>query len=82
MKRYTVTFTEKYTYTKEIEIEDDENIDDVIHDPLDFPMVRNMTEEQFEENDIAVLNEYDIVPRDDTPTDIDRKMEKNWGINI
>lgn len=82
MKKYTVTFTEKYTYTKHITIEDDEDINEVIHDPLDFPMVRYMTEEQFNANNVDVLNEYEVIPNDDTPTDVDRRMEKNWGINV
>lgn len=64
MKKYKVTFTEKYTYTKEIQIEDHEDINEVIHEALDFPMVRHMTEEQFNANNVYVLNEYEVIPED------------------
>lgn len=60
MKKYKVTFTETYTYEKEIEIEDNEDINEVIHDPFDFPMVAHMTNEQYNNLNADILNEYEI----------------------
>lgn len=61
MKKYNVTFKEIYEYTKTIEIEDNENIDDVIHDPLECPTVRDMDDDEFEELNPYVCNEYNVV---------------------
>lgn len=60
-KQYTVTFTETYIYTKNIEIEDEEDINEVIHDPLSFPMVAHMSNEEYNNLNANVCNEYDIV---------------------
>lgn len=57
-KTYEVTFTETYTYTKNITIEDNEDINEVIHDPLEYPMVIHMTKEQYDNSNISVCNEY------------------------
>ena len=63
MKEYDVTFTETYTYTKHIIIDDTEDINEVIHDPLEHPMVAHMTEDQYNALDANVCNEYNIVDR-------------------
>lgn len=63
MKRYTVTFKETYIYTKEVEIEDNEDINEVIHDPFDFPMVAHMTDEQYNNLNADVCNDYIITER-------------------
>lgn len=60
MKKYLVTFKETYTYTKEVEVEDNEDINEVIHEPLDFPMVAHMTDEQYDNLNADVCNDYDI----------------------
>ena len=60
MKKYLVTFKETYTYTKEVEVEDNEDINEVIHEPLDFPMVAHMTNEQYDNLNADVCNDYDI----------------------
>ena len=58
MKKYLVTFKEIYTYTKEVEVEDNEDINEVIHDPIDFPMIKNMTREEVDKLNPDVCNEY------------------------
>ena len=63
MKEYDVTFTETYTYNKHIIIDDSEDINEVIHDPLEHPMVRHMTDDEFTKLNPAVLNEYEIKER-------------------
>lgn len=63
MKKYLVTFKETYIYTKEVEIEDHEDINGVIHDPLDFPMVAHMTDEQYNNLNPDVCNEYIITDK-------------------
>lgn len=60
MRKYKVKFTETYTYEKEVEIEDNEDIEEVIHEPLDFPMVKDMSLDDFENLNADVLNEYEI----------------------
>ena len=60
MRKYIVKFTETYTYEKEVEIEDNEDIDEVIHEPTDFPMVKDMSLDDFEKLNADVLNEYEI----------------------
>ena len=60
MKKYLVTFKETYIYTKEVEIEDNEDINEVIHDPFDFPMVAHMTDEQYSNLNADVCNDYII----------------------
>lgn len=60
MRKYIVKFTETYTYEKEVEIEDNEDIDEVIHEPTDFPMVKDMSLKDFEKLNADVLNEYEI----------------------
>lgn len=62
-KKYEVTFKETYEYTKIIEIEDNKDINEVIHDPLEYPMVAHMTDEQYNALDANVCNEYNIVDR-------------------
>ena len=59
-KSYQVTFTETYTYTKTITVEDNEDINEVIRDPLQCPTVRDMSNEQFSESDISVCNDYEV----------------------
>ena len=59
-KSYQVTFTETYTYTKTITVEDNEDITEVIRDPLQCPTVRDMSNEQFSESDISVCNDYEV----------------------
>lgn len=63
MKRYIVTFKETYIYTKEVEIEDNEDINEVIHDPLDFPMVAHMTNKQYNNLNADVCNDYIITEK-------------------
>lgn len=63
MKKYLVTFKETYTYTKEVEVEDNEDIDEVIHEPLYFPMVAHMTNEQYNNLNADVCNEYTITDK-------------------
>lgn len=63
MKEYDVTFTETYTYTKHIIINDTEDINEVIHDPLEHPMVAHMTNDQYNVLGANVCNEYHIVDR-------------------
>lgn len=60
MKKYLVTFKETYIYTKEVEIEDNEDINEVIHDPFDFPMVAHMSDEQYNGLNADVCNDYII----------------------
>lgn len=60
MKKYLVTFREIYIYTKEVEIEDNEDINAVIHDPFDFPMVAHMSDEQYNSLNADVCNDYII----------------------
>ena len=60
MRKYIVKFIETYTYEKEVEIEDNEDIDEVIHEPTDFPMVKDISLEDFEKLNADVLNEYEI----------------------
>lgn len=57
MKKYEVKFTETYTYTKVLEIEDNENIDDVIHE---IEPVYALTQDEFEQLDANVYNEYEV----------------------
>ena len=58
MKKYLVTFKETYTYEKEVEIEDNEDIDEVIHDPIDFPTIKDLTREEVDKLNPDVYNEY------------------------
>lgn len=60
MKKYKVTFTEIYVYTKEIGIDDNEDINEVIHEPLNYPMVKDMNEKQFKQLNAYVKCEYDV----------------------
>lgn len=60
MKKYLVTFRESYIYTKEVEIEDNEDINEVIHDPIDFPMIKNMNRKQVDKLNPEVCNDYII----------------------
>lgn len=62
-KKYEVTFKETYEYTKTIEIEDGKDINEVIHDPFEYPMVAHMTDEQYNSLDANVCNEYNIIDR-------------------
>lgn len=59
MKKYKVTFTEIYVYTKEIEIEDSENIQEVIHTP-NYPLVYEMTEEQYGQLNADLKCKHDV----------------------
>lgn len=58
MKKYLVTFKETYIYTKEVEVEDNEDINEVIHDPLDFPMIKDLTREEVDKLNPDVCNDY------------------------
>lgn len=58
MKKYLVTFKETYIYTKEVEVEDNEDINEVIHDPLDFPMIKDLTREEVDKFNPDVCNDY------------------------
>lgn len=42
MKKYTIYFTEKYIYKKDIEIEDNEDIYEIAHE---IPMIKNLDRE-------------------------------------
>lgn len=55
-RKYEVKFKEVYEYTKIIEIEDDENIDDVIHE---VEPVYALTQDEFENLNADVYNEYE-----------------------
>ena len=46
MTKYYVTFTETYEYSKIVELDDSLNIEEVVRDPLQFPMIKDMTREQ------------------------------------
>lgn len=59
MKKYKVTFTETYIYTKEIEIDNNEEINEVIHTP-NYPLVYEMTKEQFGQLNAHLECEHDI----------------------
>lgn len=55
MKKYEVTFKEEYIYTKVIEVEDSEDIDDAIHE---VEPVYALTQDEFEKLNASVYNEY------------------------
>ena len=63
MKKYEVIFKETYEYTRTIELKDDEDIEEVIHDPLQCPTVRDMDAKQFESLSPCVCNDYEIIEK-------------------
>ena len=60
MKKYLVTFKETYEYTKEITTEDSEDIETVIRDPFEYPMIAYLKPEQFESLGANVCCEYNV----------------------
>ena len=60
MKKYEVEITETYTYKKVFEIEDDENIEDVVHDTFECPPVYAMDVSEFSKLNAFVENNFDI----------------------
>lgn len=61
LKKYVVKFKEVYEYERAITIdEDEEDIDDVIHDPLECPMIKDLSREEYDELNPEVLNEYEV----------------------
>jgi hypothetical protein len=61
LKKYVVKFKEVYEYERTITIdEDEEDIDDVIHDPLECPMIKDLSREEYDELNPEVLNEYEV----------------------
>ena len=60
MKKYIVTFREIYEYTKQITTEDSEDINEIIRDPLQCPMVKDMSDDEFEELSAHVENQYTV----------------------
>ena len=60
MKKYNVVFIETYTYEKEIEVEDTEDIEEVIRDPLECPTVRDMSDDEYSNLNPDVCFDYDV----------------------
>lgn len=61
MTKYYVTFTETYEYSKTIELDDSLNIEEVVRDPLQFPMIKDMSREQVDALKPFVQTDYRIM---------------------
>lgn len=60
MACYKVTFKETYEYTKFIETDDNEDINEIIRDPLQCPRVVDMTNDDYQELNGTCVNEYNV----------------------
>ena len=61
MKKYYVQFIETYEYSKLVEIKDGSVIDEVVRDPLQFPMIKDMSREQVDALEPFVQTDYRIM---------------------
>lgn len=61
MKKYYVQFIETYEYSKLVEVQDESDIEEVIRDPLQFPMIKDMFREQVDALEPFVQTDYRIM---------------------
>ena len=61
MTKYYVTFTETYEYSKTVELDDSLNIEEVVRDPLQFPMIKDMSREQVDALAPFIQTDYRIM---------------------
>lgn len=60
MTKYYVTFTETYEYSKLVELDDSLNIEEVVRDPLQFPMIKDMSRKQVDDLGPFIQTDYRI----------------------
>ena len=61
MTKYYVTLTETYEYSKLVDIDDNLNIEEVVRDPLQFPMIKDMSSKQVDALKPFVQTDYRIM---------------------